>query len=53
MPNFVKAINISETDKAALESILRRNTVEARLFIRAKILLLKAETIQMNILPIN
>ncbi len=43
MPNFVKAINISETDKAALESILRRNTVEARLFIRAKILLLKAD----------
>lgn len=43
MPNFVKAINISETDKAALETILRRNTVEARLFIRAKILLLKAD----------
>lgn len=43
MPNFVKVINISETDKAALESILRRSTVEARLFIRAKILLLKAD----------
>lgn len=43
MPNFVKAINISETDKAALESIIRRSTVEARLFIRAKILLLKAD----------
>ena len=43
MPNFVKAINISESDKAALESILRRSTVEARLFIRAKILLLKAD----------
>ena len=43
MPNLVKAINISEADKATLEGILRQSTVEARIFIRAKILLLKAD----------
>ena len=43
MPNLVKAINISESDKATLEGILRQSTVEARIFIRAKILLLKAD----------
>ena len=43
MPNLVKAINISEADKTTLEGILRQSTVEARIFIRAKILLLKAD----------
>lgn len=43
MPNLVKTLNISETDKVALESILRQSMVEARIFIRAKILLLKAD----------
>ncbi len=43
MPNLVKSINISEADKATLEGLLRQSTVEARIFIRAKILLLKAD----------
>ena len=43
MPNLVKSINISETDKETLKGILRQSTVEARTFIRAKILLLKAD----------
>lgn len=43
MPNLVKTINLTEEDKTTLESILRQSTIEARAFIRAKILLLKAE----------
>ena len=43
MPNLVKSINISEADKTTLEGILHQSTVEARIFIRAKILLLKAD----------
>lgn len=43
MPNLVKSINLTEEDKATLESILRQSTVEARIYIRAKILLLKSE----------
>ena len=43
MPNLVKSINISETDKETLKGILRQSTVEARTFIRVKILLLKAD----------
>lgn len=44
MPNLVKSINLTEDDKATLESILRQGTVEARTYIRAKILLLKSES---------
>ena len=43
MPNIVKAINLSEEDKTTLQNILHRSTVEARTYVRAKILLLKAE----------
>ena len=43
MPNLVKPINLTDDDKAALEGILRQSTVEARTYIRAKILLLKSE----------
>ena len=43
MPNLVKSINLTQDDKEALESILRQSTVEARTYIRAKILLLKSE----------
>jgi len=43
MPNLVKTINLTEADKTTLEGILRKNTVEARTYIRAKILLLKSE----------
>lgn len=43
MPNLVKSINLTEDDKAALEGILRQSTIEARIYIRAKILLLKSE----------
>lgn len=43
MPNLVKSINLTEDDKAALEGILRQSTIEARTYIRAKILLLKSE----------
>ena len=43
MPNKVKTINLTEGEKNALEGILRQSTVEARSYIRAKILLLKAE----------
>ena len=44
MPNLVKTINLTEEDTTALENILRQSTVEARTFIRAKILLLKARS---------
>ena len=43
MPNSIKSINLTQDDKEALESILRQSTVEARTYIRAKILLLKSE----------
>lgn len=43
MPNLVKSINLTDGDKATLESILHQSTVEARTYIRAKILLLKSE----------
>lgn len=43
MPNLVKSINLTDDDKAALESILRQGTAQARTYIRAKILLLKSE----------
>lgn len=43
MPNLVKTINLTDGDKATLESILHQGTVEARTYIRAKILLLKSE----------
>ena len=43
MPNLVKSINLTDDDKATLEGILRQSTVEARTYIRAKILLLKSE----------
>ena len=43
MPNSIKSINLTQGDKEALESILRQGTVEARTYIRAKILLLKSE----------
>ena len=44
MPNLVKAIHLTEGEKATLESVLRQSTVEARTYNRAKILLLKAES---------
>ena len=44
MPNIVKAIHLTEGEKTALEGVLRQSTVEARAYIRAKILLLKAES---------
>lgn len=43
MPNLVKSIHLTDDERATLERILRQNTVEARTYIRAKILLLKAE----------
>ena len=43
MPNLVKPINLTDDEKATLEGILRQSTVEARTYIRAKILLLKSE----------
>ena len=43
MPNIVKTINLSEEDKTTLQNILHRSTLEARTYVRAKILLLKAE----------
>ena len=44
MPNLVKPINLTEDDKTILENIIRRSTIEARTYIRAKILLLKSES---------
>ena len=44
MPNLVKEITLTEDDRTFLENTLRKSTVEARAFIRAKILLLKAES---------
>ena len=43
MPKKVKTINLTEGEKNALEGVLRQSTVEVRAYIRAKILLLKAE----------
>ena len=43
MPNKVKTINLTEGETNALEGVLRQSTVEARTYIRAKILLLKGE----------
>ena len=43
MPNLVKTINLSEEDKALLEKLLHQRNIEAGTFIRAKILLLKAD----------
>jgi transposase len=41
MPNHIKSINLTVDDKDTLESILQQSTVEARKYVRAKILLLK------------
>ncbi len=41
MPNHVKSISLTAEDKVILGSILQQSTVEARKYIRAKILLLK------------
>ncbi len=43
MPNLVRPINLTDDDKATLEGTLHQSTVEARTYIRAKILLLKSE----------
>lgn len=43
MSKIIKTIHLTETDISTLESILRQSTVEARTYIRAKILLLKYE----------
>lgn len=43
MSNSIKVINLLEEDKTALEKILRQRNIGAGTFIRAKILLLKAE----------
>ena len=43
MANNVKVINITDEERAVLEGILRQSTIEARKYIRAKILLLKDE----------
>ena len=44
MPNLVKRIQLTEEERSTLECILRQSTIEARTYIRAKILLLKAES---------
>lgn len=41
MSKIIKTIDLTESDISTLESILRQSTVEARTYIRAKILLLK------------
>lgn len=41
MSKIIKTIHLTETELSTLESILRQSTVEARTYIRAKILLLK------------
>ena len=42
MSNSIKAINLSEEDKTALEKILRQRNIGADTFTRAKILLYKS-----------
>jgi hypothetical protein len=44
MSNLIKTINLTEEEKRTLQDILRKSTIEARTFIRAKILLLKEES---------
>lgn len=41
MSKIIKTIDLTESDILTLESLLRQSTVEARIYIRAKILLLK------------
>lgn len=41
MSKIIKTINLTESDISTLEKLLRQSTVEARTYIRAKILLLK------------
>lgn len=41
MSKIIKTINLTKSDISTLESLLRQSTVEARTYIRAKILLLK------------
>lgn len=41
MSKIIKTIHLTEADLSTLESLLRQSTVEARTYIRAKILLLK------------
>ncbi len=41
MSKIIKTINLTESDISTLERLLRQSTVEARTYIRAKILLLK------------
>lgn len=41
MPGTTKMISLTEAEKNTLESILHQSTIEARMYIRAKILLLK------------
>ena len=43
MPNTVKTIHLSDDEKNTLENILHQRTIEARTYIRVKILLLKSE----------
>ena len=43
MPKAVKTLTLTNDEKTSLEGILRQGTVEARKYIRAKILLLKSQ----------
>lgn len=43
MPNLVKTLSLTKEETAELKNILRRSTIDARTYIRTKILLLKAD----------
>lgn len=43
MPRTTKIITLTETEEKTLKGLLNQSTIEARVYIRAKILLLKNE----------
>ena len=43
MPNVVKKLSLTNEEQTTLEGLLRQSTIEARKYIRAKILLLKSQ----------
>ena len=45
MPNTIKTIFLTDEDKTYLNKLLAQNTLEIRIYQRAKILLLKSEGI--------
>lgn len=50
MPNNAAPIQLAETETSHLQSIIQKGTVEARVYRRAKILLLKSDEISNKVI---